>query len=192
MTDGHFEGPVSPDIDPSGPWPRARHGYTSDGYGNVVRDDTPPRHPDGRVEAALQAAERYADIHRDAEGTTTPEGGMLLQMVDIITRQQEQLAERDALYRQAHDAQVDRIANLQAVLTEAPHAESCRAGQHFLGGKDLNPCDCWKSRVADPTVLREQQALAWDACHRAMVKWFEPSYETLMYFPDNPYRGKKN
>lgn len=56
-------------------------------------------HPDGRIEAALRAAERYADIHRDAEGTTTEEGGMLLQLVSIITSQADRLAELEAALR---------------------------------------------------------------------------------------------
>ena len=37
-----------------------------------------------RIEAALVAAEAYADAHRDEDGGTNAEGGMLLHLVSII------------------------------------------------------------------------------------------------------------
>lgn len=52
-----------------------------------------PRHVNGRVEAALRAAEQYADNHRDEHGVTNTEGGMLLHLVSIITEQAGRLGD---------------------------------------------------------------------------------------------------
>lgn len=47
----------------------------------------------GRIESILRAAEAYADKHRDEEGVTNREGGMLLQLVSVVTELQERVHE---------------------------------------------------------------------------------------------------
>lgn len=133
MTDGHFEGPVSPDIDPSGPWPRARHGYTSDGYGNTVRDDTRADtrtneqivvdvldrkswHTNGsgdanaeraeRIVAAMAAADRLVTPERDARILTEYEARRKAEPMHVIQIAGEPADE----WMREHDAKVLRDA----------------------------------------------------------------------------------
>ena len=46
-------------------------------------------------------------------------------------------------------------ATLEAVITDAPHDERCA---HFSYTHPRPDCDCWKSLVGDPVVLREHDA----------------------------------
>lgn len=56
-------------------------------------------HPNGRVEAALRAAERYADSTRDGDGVADEAGGMLLQLVGIVVEQERRYVAREDAIR---------------------------------------------------------------------------------------------
>lgn len=62
------------------------------------------QHPDRRIEAALRAAEKYADVHRDEQGVTNREGGMMLHLVSIVMQQAEKLEGVDGVFQQLHFA----------------------------------------------------------------------------------------
>lgn len=146
MTDGHFEGPVSPDAAPSGPWPRAPRVTTAEQHLafniiNQIGDEYSSRIPSDQWVPVRQRTNDMLDSF----------------VVDLLEKYRDDLLK-----------DYEALRKMDPILVQNLEGEPAAF------------------------VARKLQADAWDACHREMVKWFEPGYETLMYFPDNPYRGKKN